>query len=487
MSRKLIALAVSCLGLLSAFAEASDFKTLIQKVPRGANAICVIDVDATLDSPLAKSDGWQSRFDQGALERPMYLPPEADKVVVAAQLDEARGLVRAWEVALMGLKSPMPISLVARAEGGYTDKVNGVNVAWVPSDAYFIEMDANTLGLLAPADRQVISRWAERRQSGGGMEISDYLGVAAAAVGKGPQAVLALDTTDAIQPHRVRSRLEQSEFVKANNLQVDQLVTLISNLQGVVLQITFTDKAQATAQIDFAVPVTLSESVARGLVLQALQDLQMEIPGTENWECAVSGKAIVLTGDLNESALRRVFSLMEIPTTKFSSLKDSNVEEASGDDMARNSLAYFKSVDALLKDLKQKAGSANSDAYWIDRYATKIDRLPILHVDDELLEYGEKLSETLRVMSGTRKMTNLQGGAASRGALADGGAGYVDNGYGYGNYTYSTPKTRERNAGMARANAAAAGTVTKVQGWTLIDNATVEIRRTMTKRYNMEF
>lgn len=486
MSRTLLTCVLSLFAACSATSAASEFKSLIQKVPRGANAILVIDIDQTLASPLAKAGGWQSRIDQGGADRPLYLPPEADKVVVAAHLDQVRGFERNWEVALMGLKSPMPISLIARAEGGYTDNVNGTSVAWVPSDAYFMEFDQSTLGLIAPADRQAVSRWAARRRLGDAMEISDYLGVAAAAVGQGPHAVLALDATDTVQPHRVRSQLAQSESVQGDKQKLEGLVGLISSLRGVVLKITFTDKAQAVAQIDFAVPVTLNAAVARKLVLDALQTMQMELPGTEDWKCTVNGNSILMTGDLNSDALRRVFSVMEIPTTKFSSLKDENIEAPSGDDMAKNSLAYFKSINTLLKDLKSRAGSSNSDAYWIDRYATKIDRLPILHVDDDLLTFGEKTSETLRIMSGSRKMTNLQGGVASRDSLNQGG-GIVDTGYGYGAYNYSTPKARERNAGVARANAAAAGTVTKVQGWTLIDNATLDIRREMTKRYNMEF
>jgi hypothetical protein len=178
---------------------------------------------------------------------------------------------------------------------------------------------------------------------------------------------------------------------------------------------------------------------------------------------------------------------MEPPSTKFSSLKEANVEEASGDDMAQNSLAYFQATQALMKDLRPKAGSYKSDAYWIERYAAKIDRLPILHVDDDLLNYGQKLSETLRVMSGTRKMTNLQGGAAARSEMTAGGGLSYNYGYGYGNYSYSTPQSREVAAGADIANAAASGTAVKLQGWNLIDNATVEIRREMTKRYNLEF
>ena len=107
-------------------------------------------------------------------------------------------------------------------------------------------------------------------------------------------------------------------------------------------------------------------------------------------------------------------------------------------------------------------------------------------MDDELLDYGQKLTETLRVMSGSRKMTNLQGGVASRSDMSAGGISY-DSGYGYGNYSYSTPKSREIAAGNDRANAAASGTSVKLQGWNLIDNATTEIRREMTKRYSLEF
>ena len=149
-------------------------------------------------------------------------------------------------------------------------------------------------------------------------------------------------------------------------------------------------------------------------------------------------------------ALRLVLSLMEPPSTKFSSLKDTNVEEATGDDMAANSLAYFKSTQSYLKDLRQQGGSHNSDAYWTDRYAAKIDQLPILHVDDDLLDYGQKLTETLRVMSGSRKMTNLEGGMAARNEMSGGGYGY-----GYDNYNYSYPRSRVVDAVNARTDAVA--------------------------------
>lgn len=471
--------------VVAPISQASEFDDLVQHVPRGGNAMMAIDVAKTLATPIAKKNGWDKKIsDSGS--SPLYLPPEADKVLAVAQFDIVRDFNRGWEITLFGLTESIPLRLVARAEGGYVDKIDGTDAVWIPSDAYVLQAGENALVMQAPANRQAVARWIERQKASKLSEISDYLGVAVAAMKRDPHIVMALDATDAPQTQRVRQQLQQSGFIEKHSLDLDQMTALVSGLRGVVLEVTLTDKISATARIDFSEKVSLNSTVARAFVLATLNARQMSLPGIDTWKCSIVDKSIVMDGELPMDSLRRLLSLMEPPSTKFSSLKEANVEAASGDDMAKNSLAYFQATQALMKDLRPKAGSHSSDAYWIDRYASKIDRLPILHVDDELLDYGQKLSETLRVMSGSRKMTNLQGGVASRSDMSAGGISY-DSGYGYGNYSYSTPKSREIAAGNDRANAAASGTSVKLQGWNLIDNATTEIRREMTKRYSLEF
>lgn len=474
------------LAIAAATADASDFPALVAKVPRGSNSLVLIDVDAVLASPIAQSNGWARRFNDGNSDRPLYLPPEADKVAIAVQLDLVRGCAKNWEVAVMGMKEPFSMSLIARAEGGYVDEIEGVKAAWVPSDAYFIELDPQTLGLMAPADRQSIARWAEKGKTAQPEMLSDYLGALTTSAGHGAQVVMAIDAADAIQPHRVRDRLEGSKIVSSQNL--DSTIELISGLRGLVFQLTFNTKVQAVARIDFAVPVLLKEDVAKGLVLGAMENLQFSLPGTENWSCSVKENSIIMSGELDNDALRRVFTLMELPTTKFSSLKDQSIEDNSQATVVKCSQAYFHAVDAMLIDLKKrtKVNSAG-DAGWIDRYAAKIDRLPVLHVDEELLTYGEKLTETLRIISGSRKMSNMQGASAERVAIGDAGVSSSNDGYGYRAYSYTSPRVAETNAGNIRADATATGTSVKLQGWTLIDNATLAIRKVMTQKYNMEF
>ena len=153
------------------------------------------------------------------------------------------------------------------------------------------------------------------------------------------------------------------------------------------------------------------------------------------------------------------------------------------------SLKYFQTTESLLKDLKGRTKSSTSgDSHWLNIYATKIDGLPILHVDDDLLTYGEKLSETLHVMSNSRRMNNMQGASNARTARSSAGFSNAGvDGYGYRNYSYTSPRGARTDAMIATADATAAGTSVKIQGWTLIDEATLEIRRAMTQRYNVEF
>ncbi|MCA9085492.1 MAG: hypothetical protein KDA81_15625 [Planctomycetaceae bacterium] len=465
--------------------SASDFQDLVQNVPRGANGIMVIDVAKAVGTPIAKKNGWSSKGPESS-DRPLYLPPEADKVLAVAKFDIVRNFQQAWNVTAFGMTESIPLRLVARAEGGYVDNIDGTDAVWIPSDAYLLQSGETDLVMQAPADRQAVARWIDQHRKTSLSEISDYLSVAIASIKREPQIVLALDAGDSIQRHRVRQHIQQSELAEKHNLDPEQLTDLITGLRGVVVEIVLTDGITAKARIDFSDKVTLNAGVAKELVLAALSTREMSLPGIESWRCSVVDKSILMDGNLSADSLRRLISLMEPPSTKFSSLKEANVETASGDETAKYSLQYYQAIQSLLKDLRQKSGSHANDAYWIDRYAKKIDQLPILHVDNDLLDYGQKLSETLRVMSGSRRMTNLQGGAAARHDAAGGGSSY-DSGYGYGYYNYPSLKDRQTAVAVDRADAAASGTAVKLQGWNLIDNATNDIRREMTSRYKIEF
>ena len=67
--------------------------------------------------------------------------------------------------------------------------------------------------------------------------------------------------------------------------------------------------------------------------------------------------------------------------------------------MLETTQQYFKSIERILKDLRGHKGEARSIGQfgvWFNNYANKIDRLPILNVDEQMLQYGQYVTQQLR-------------------------------------------------------------------------------------------
>ena len=128
-----IATLVAGLGIASNV-DAAEFSDLSKSLPANANTVLLVDVSGVLSTDMAKKNGWGDP--SKAADRPVYLPPEADKVIVTALVDPMNGFRQLWEAAVIGLNESLPMRLVARAEGGYVDAINGTEVAWVPSNAW---------------------------------------------------------------------------------------------------------------------------------------------------------------------------------------------------------------------------------------------------------------------------------------------------------------------------------------------------------------
>lgn len=492
----------ACLCLLLPASDASEFRNLARQLPPGANAVIAIDVGAALDTDLAKENGWGDP-DKSA-GAPIYLPPEADKVIVSALVDPPNQFQQAWTAAVIGLTESLPMKLIARAEGGYTDTIGETEAAWVPSNAYFLNFGEDLLGLMYPSNRQLAARWIKGREENE-TGLSGYLTTAVTAVELQPQIVLALDTADTMASHRLHQALSESPVLEKFELDFDETFNLFLSLKGVNLEITISDKVRGRFQVKFGQDVTFEADAAKDFVMNALTNMQAEIPGIEDWNFSVSGDSIYALGDINESGLRRMLSLLEIPTTKFSSLKDEDTEnEADADTMAEKTYVYFQSIQKLIEDLERNSKSRNGDSYWFDKYAKKIEKLPILHVDPDLLDFGQMTAETLRVMSGARKEANLQTGVARMNIEASGsGLGSGDynvayrgyrHGYRGGGYYAYRPSSRTQGARNKQKSVNAANqrnqkvaTSKKLEGFRLINNATADMRRTLTERYDREF
>ena len=474
-------------------AQAALFDSLLKKVPAGANTLVLIDVTTTLAAPIAEEKGWGKQLELDYVERPIFLPPESTKLVMAASLLPNEGFSRQWELATMELGEPLSMRSIARTEGGYVDEINGAQAAWTPSNAYFVSLGDRELGVIFPAERQFVSRWVTFAQQNSEIVISEYLQSATKLANEKVPILLAIDLHDVVRPHELNIKLQNSPLMKKPGVSLEDVSKVIVSLQGAMLRVAVGKDVQGQLRIDFAEPVAPLKSIAKDLVINAMNDLGAPISDMSDWKVELEEKAITMRGPLSQDGQRRVFSIVEIPSTKFSDLKDAKptlTKESSESKVRDASLTYYKSTEVLVKDLRRDLRGNVASAAVMERYARKIDRMPILNVDDELLDYGSNVAETLRSMALSKRQGGIQAGTQTAGM--GGGGSYGDYStdyswaYGGGNDLEAAKQSAARRS-ADRANAMANSNNMRVKGFELIDEHSAAIRREMTQKYGVEF
>ncbi len=488
--RSMFFLMIALVTAPTSVAWAAPFDELLTRVPESANTLVLIDVATTLKAPVAEEQGWGKKLELAYVERPIFLPPEANKLVMAALLRSNDDFSRLWELAVMELSEPMSMRSIARSEGGYVDQINGIVSAWTPSDAYFVSLSENILGVMFPAERQFVSHWVDFTQKNTENQLSDYLKTAAMLANNKVPILLAIDLQDVVSPHEVAARLQESQLIKKTGISTEKVAAIFSSLQGAILRVAVGKDVQGQLRIDFAEPVAPIKSIAKELVLKTLDNLGAPINDLADWKVEIEEKAITMRGPLSKDSQRRVFSIVEIPSTKFSTLKDADAgpemsKQISESKIRETSLTYFRSVQVLFKDLRRDMRGNKAVAAVMERYARKIDRMPILNVDNELLDYGSNVATALRSVALSKRQGGIQAGVGTAGmGYSSYSAGY----YGNNDYTHKTGAVRsaaDRTAIKARALAASRNA--RVEGKKLIEDSTAAIRRQMTQKYGVEF
>ncbi|MFI4851650.1 MAG: hypothetical protein ACIAZJ_21235 [Gimesia chilikensis] len=460
----------------------AQFEDLLNRIPANANSIVLIDVSRMHASTLARKEGWLKKHEAAYVERPIYLPPEAAKIVVAAQLNFADSLDQNWELAVMDMQEPIPMRSIARAEGGYVDSINGLHAAWAPSDAYFVRLSTSVMGVMHPANRQAVSRWADFGRKNTNLVISSYLNQATKVVrANGPQIAMAIDLKDIVLPHKREEYLKHSKVLNGKEQSAERLAEFLDGIQGATFSVEVGSQAVGELRIDFNSDTAILSQSAKPMVLEIVDELGIHLDDLEKWKVELKGKSIILSGTLSSDGMRRVFSILEIPSTKFSELKDEIVTVDSPDNVAQASLTYFKSVSVLTDDLRKYLRSnRDNHSIYSERYARKIDRLPILNVDEDLLTWGSKVAETLRGVALAKRAAGVRTGVRNAGVYGNYSYSYDGNNY-YGVRSNSSVRFQNRTEEQAQA------TGVRFNSWKEIEDSTAEIRREMTKRYQIEF
>lgn len=454
---------------------------LLQRLPPGITAIAVIDVEALLKSKLAEQEKWRSKQDVAYGSRPLMVPPEAKTVVVAAQLDPTNDLSSQWQVSLVDLATPFTIDEIAKTEGGRVEPFGDLPAAWTPTDAYVIQFDPGLLAMAQPANRQAISRWIKFAQNNKQVAVSDYLQAAMGRLTNTSQFVLAIDLADVPQRQRVEQRLAASQTVGGKEDKVKQLADLITGVQGLTVTVGVTDKIMAEVRIDFSADVRPLGNLAKPLLIEVLDKHDLHLSDLEGFTAELLSKSVVLRGPLSIDGLRRLGSLLEMSSTKFSDLKDAKPTD-SQTVIKDATLAYYHSIDKLIEDLRHTLeDTRDNHAVWMERYGRKVDALPILNVDQDLVAWGAKVGVSFREMGLAKRGAGIRGGVRKSGIY--GGYSYGFNGYGF----YGAYQPEELQMNQINRQEEAQAKAVRYNTWKELEDTRADIRKQMTLKYNVEF
>lgn len=507
----------TALGLLLTFVAGSnlaraEIKDLIRLIPGEANTILVVDVEKVLNSPMAIREHWPQAQMEAYAAKPMVVPPGTARVVLAAQLEP--GTLRSiWEVSVMDLGQAPSIEAIARAEGGYLDRIAEKPAAWSPIDAYFVQLDPKVLGVVTPANRQFAARWARQKQTLAGAFAATYLASAASAVDQGAEAALAIDLQDWTSMAKVQWRLRNDppRCVADKNVDLKAIGAVLTSAKGLTLRVNIGDEATAQGEIEFGSDPTPIGDLAKPLLLEILASAGASIPDLENWNFKIQGQKILASGNLSPEGLRRLFSVVNPPApldiasatvAKEAAPKAPMQKQPSDIQLAADeqkvttvsaSQKYYAAVTDILDKLQKQMGVGSKSASladsstWMKRDAKRINRLPILNVDPDLVAWGSTVSTRLTEAAQVLSVGQLDTIARTTGIQNANISGSYDS---YGNWTGvdvtdNDDVRRQRQQAATEEKSKALSSATEIIKD--LAGARQKLRVEMTNRYGVEF
>jgi hypothetical protein len=359
----------------------------------------------------------------------------------------------------------------------------------------------------------MVGRWVREAGAAPGPQLSPYLSEAYRFGNDlGTPIILAMDLEDVATPEAIRQMLQESGKYKDAAV-LEQRVALLASIRGVTLGITLLrDDPFGKIKVDFRDKVNVSADEAKTMLLDALAKRGAMLDELDDWKAGVAGTQVTLEGTLTASGTRRIASLFDRPPA-FKQDVDTATATATPDKSAPTAQAsqeYYRRVSELIEDLREKpkrqtgGRTIAQNGVWCSQFARKVDKLPILNVDPELVAFGASVADSLRQAAESIKMIGARTGVRQVNTQPQydyytygttygysyrsgyGGAGYVPYGT---SATIAVPDTQAYSKELARA-----ATEERISGaadargiFDQLEGAMSDIRRKMTMKYNVEF
>ncbi len=466
-------------GLVFASAPAHADDALLW-LPDGLNAVLVIDANAAYRSPLALEEKWAQKTAQAFVAQDLFLPPSTRRITVGAELDLTGSLNPVRRHLIMDVKAGTELADIASVTGGTVETVGDWKGLGVLDGRYLVEAKQAEYLMVEPGGRQAALRWV-RAGASPAPRVSKFLQQAADSVSDQFPIVTALDLTDAVDLNSAKTVLASIPGKTFVGAELDKTAALLMSVRGVVCKVHLGTQRILQCRIEFGQSAAPLQPVAVPLVGSVLQLWGASLDDSVKWRTRADGDALIIEGDLSQSGLKRLMSVVHPPIVS-SGARQAGAE-SSNVPTAEASKKFLRSIQHELDDLRGTLKKTRDNhCLWYERSARTIDGLPMLKVDPDLLTFGARVSNSLRYQAQAERFSNVRAG--TRRAENETGKFYggVSSYDGY----YYTPTAGGNEAAInAQENENAAGV--KFSEWKQIEDGLVEIRRGLTQKYSVEF
>jgi hypothetical protein len=255
------------------------------------------------------------------------------------------------------------------------------------------------------------------------------------------------------------------------------------------LVIKIGDKCHGKLIVDFAEDPASLKDVAKPLMLQAIGGAGIMLEEFADWKVSIGKSTLALEGDLGPESMRRLMGLVSVPTESMTAVAQETAaapkpKTTPVSAMAEASRTYFKTVDKQFTSLQLKHKDAKTFgqvAQWITNAARRIDRMPTLDVDPEMIAYGAGVSMQLREMAASLQGIGIN--SAERNAAIYGGDTYYS---GWDGWYYSDSDTQGQRR-QVRAEEKAAGARSAREIAVKLENEAAAMRAKMSQKYKLQF
>jgi hypothetical protein len=491
--------------------RAAELKDLLRYVPADANALLIVNAKKVFESEYGRNQAWKQDYAKNYAASPLLMPPDAQMFVMGARIDY-EAFAPQWEVAVADLAPAPTIEVIAEKSRGTVDEIAGVQTVETLRDMFIVQFGGGVFGARKPANRQAVSQWLRDAQARQAPMLSTYLEEQAVFPEQvGTEMILAFDLADLIRADDVKRAMQASPVAAKASVSPDQVADVLASIRGITLGVRVTNRIYGKLKIDFTKETAPLAEIAQPLLVELASEAGAMIEEFTQWTAKTEGTRLTWEGELTRPGLRKLLSFLELDATPMRAAdkpQQAPAGQAAAEEANKPYITkqYFDTVESHLEDLSHEKGAVSYGqiGLWFNKYAKRIERMPTLYVDDDVVNYGMWVSQQLRDAMAAIQGVGIRSGAREAQVIPTVTGTTVAGGYGpynqYGTYGYGWRPYGGGYAAMQwevedvsaqkraiRAEERATGSAQARDIMANIRAETQKVRRQMTERYKIEF